>query len=83
MRFDEPELMVDAARFLGEEVGRIVAADGRGLSNRLARRLSKRRERRGDREYVLVLVGDAQGIGDEEGAFRRDVDRDAPTNRQC
>jgi hypothetical protein len=27
MRFDEPELMVDAARYLREEMGRIGVAD--------------------------------------------------------
>jgi hypothetical protein len=34
MRFDEPELMIDAARYLGEEIGRISVADRRRLSDR-------------------------------------------------
>ena len=67
--------MVDAARYLGEEIGGVGVADGRGISDRFAGRLPERRERRGDREYVLVFVGDAQGIGDEERALGRDLDR--------
>jgi hypothetical protein len=34
MRFDEPELTVDSARYLGEEIGRITVADRRRFSDR-------------------------------------------------
>src|SRR5208282_3467122 len=61
MRFDEPQLMVDAARYLGEQIGCIRVADRRRLSDRFAGRLPERGKCRGDREQVLVFVGDPQG----------------------
>ena len=67
--------MVDAARYLGEKIGRIGVADRRRLSDRFAGRLPERGKRRCDSEYVLVFVGDAQRIGDEKGALGRDLDR--------
>jgi hypothetical protein len=66
--------VVDPARYLGEEIGRIGIPDRRGLSDRFAGRLSERGKRGGDREYVFVFAGDAQGIRDEEGALSRDLD---------
>jgi len=74
VRFDEPELMIDAARYSGEEIGGVGVAEDLGLPDRVARRLPKRGKRRSDREYVLVFVSDAQRIGDEEGALGRDLD---------
>ncbi len=53
MRFDQPELVIDAARNLGEEVRCVGVANRRCLSDRLAGRLPERRERRRNREYVL------------------------------
>src|SRR5271165_953054 len=74
MRFDEPQLMVDAARYLGEQIGCIRVADRRRLSDRFAGRLPERGKCRGDREQVLVFVGDPQGIGDQKRSLGRDLD---------
>jgi hypothetical protein len=73
MRFDEPELMIDAARYSGEEIGRVGVA--RISDCPIASRADcPNAARRSDREYVLVFVSDAQRIGDEEGALGRDLD---------
>jgi hypothetical protein len=53
MRFDEPELMVDAARYLGEWICRISADRGR-LLDRFASRLPERGKRRGDRKQCWL-----------------------------
>ena len=74
MRFDQPELVVDAARYCGEQIGRVGVANGLRLADRLTGRLPKRRKRGGDCEDMLVFIGDAQRIGDEEGALARDLD---------
>ena len=44
MRFDEPKLMVNSARDLREQVGRIRVGIARGLSDGVARRLTKGRQ---------------------------------------
>ena len=75
MGFDQPKLVIDAARNLGEEIRRVGVANCRGPSNRFARRLPERRERRSNREDVFFFVGHAQRIGNEERTLGRDLDR--------
>ena len=72
-RFDEPELLIDPARDFGEQVGDGRIANGCRLADGLSHRLAELCQRPGDSEYVLLLVGDAERIGDKEGALRRNL----------
>lgn len=61
MGHDERELMVDASRDFGEEIGRIGIADRSGLTDRIARRLPEGGKRRRNREHVFLFVAMRSG----------------------
>jgi hypothetical protein len=50
MRLDEPQLMVDGARYLSEEIGGVHVAHRSRLTDRLADGLTESRRRRCDGE---------------------------------
>ena len=60
MRLDEPQPLVDAARHLGEQVGRVQVAQLVGLVDGLPRRLAERRQGRRQRLDVAAAV---RGVG--------------------
>src|SRR5271170_6944350 len=73
VRFDEPELLIGPARDFREQVGGGRIANGCRLADSLSHRLAELCQRPGDNEYVPLLVGDAERIGDKEGALRRNL----------
>ena len=69
MQLDEPELLIDATRDFGEQVGRVCVGVARGETDGLARGLAEGRERARNGEDMLAAIRDAKRIGNEEGAF--------------
>ena len=74
MRFDEPELVIDSARDLGEQVGgRHIAVIGSQIAC-FADRLAEGGERPGNGESVLLFIGDGKRVRYEEGVLGRHLD---------
>ncbi len=69
----DPELLIDAAGYLGKQVGGIRIAHGRRLADGLPDGLAERCQRVGNSECVMLLVSNAESIGHEEGALRRNL----------
>ena len=69
MQFDEPKLPINPPRYFGEQIGRIRVAAVRGLTDCIARGLAKGGQSARNGEDMLVAVGEAKGIGNEEGVF--------------
>ena len=66
--------MVDAARDFGEQISGIRISKGCRLIDGLSCGLAERGERPRNSEYVFLLVGDAEWIGDEKRALSRYLD---------
>jgi hypothetical protein len=59
MSFDKPQPLVDAASYLGEQVGRHGVFQFVGFGNRVARFISKRRQRMSHRVDVSGTIANA------------------------
>jgi hypothetical protein len=75
MRLDQPGLVIDAARYLGENVRGVLVAKGRGLVDRFAGGVAEGGKRCRDGCRVRFLVGDPELVWFEEGSFDGDVNR--------
>lgn len=69
IRLDERKLLIDVARNLSKQVGRVRIGVAHDKTDGLARRLAKGRERGRNGEDMLVTIRDTEGVGNEKGSL--------------